>query len=63
MEILKSMFLLTRLACRQYWSSEQTCLERKVWMSSFLSITSSRPEVSCKKVLLNFFAEFIEKYL
>ena len=28
------------------------CLQLKVWMSSFLNIKSSRPEVSCKKYVL-----------
>ena len=43
------MFLLTNRALQQNWSSEQISLELEVWMSSFLNIRSSRPEVSCKK--------------
>ena len=38
--------------CRQYWSSEQICLELKAWMSSFLNIKVSCQEVSCKKLSL-----------
>ena len=45
-------FYLSNIACQQYWSSEQICLELKVWMSHFLNIGSSRPKVSHKKVFL-----------
>ena len=46
-------FYSSNIACRQYWLSEQICLELKVWMLSFLNIRSSRLEVSCKKVFFN----------
>ena len=42
----------SNIACQQYWSSEQIGLELKVWMSTFLNIRTSRPEVSCKKGVL-----------
>ena len=35
-------------SCQQYWSSENICLELKVWMSSFLDIRSSGPKVFLK---------------
>ena len=54
MEILKLRFYSSNIARRQYWSSEQICLELKVWMSSFLNIRSSRLEVSYKKAFLKF---------
>ena len=40
------------IAFQHYWSSEQVGLELKVWMSTFLNIRTSRPEVSCKKGVL-----------
>ena len=58
----KSDFYLSNTACRHYWSSEQICLELKVWVSSFLNIRSSRLEVASTKVVLKNFAKFIEKY-
>ena len=58
----ESAFLLTKYSVREYWSSEQICLELKVWMPSFLNIKSSLPEVSYKKNVLKIFAKFIEKY-
>ena len=45
-------FYLSNIACQQYCPSEQICLELKDWMSSFLNIRSSRPEVSCKEGVL-----------
>ena len=48
----ESTFLLIKLAFRQYWSSEQICLELEVWMSSFLNITSSRWKCPVKETLL-----------
>ena len=48
----KCTFYSSNIVCQQFWSSEKNCLELKLWMSSFLYIRSSRPKVSCKKVLL-----------
>ena len=45
-------FYSSNITCRQYWSNEQICLELKAWMSSFLNVRSSLPEVSCKKMFL-----------
>ena len=56
-------FYSFNIACRQYRSSDQICLELRVWMSSFLNIRSSRTEVSCEKGALKIFAKFVEKYL
>ena len=47
-------FYSLNIPSRKYWSSEQICLELNVWMSGFLYIRNSRPEVSCKKVFLKF---------
>ena len=58
----KSSFLLSNVACQQYWSSEKNCLELKVLMSEFLDIRSSRPKVFCEKGFLKYFVKFIEKY-
>ena len=53
-------FCSSNIARRQYWSSEQICLELKVWMWSVLNIRTSRLEVSCKKSVLKVFAKLIE---
>ena len=47
-------FYSSSIVYLQYWSSEQICLELKVWTSSFLNIWSSRPrpKVSYKKCVL-----------
>ena len=45
-------FYSSNILCKQYWSSEQICLELNVWMSRFLYIRGSRLEVSCKEGVL-----------
>ena len=45
-------FYSSNIACRQYWSSEQICLELNLWISGLLNIGSSHLEASCKKVFL-----------
>ena len=63
MEILKSMFLLISCSVPTILIEWANLFRTKSMNVKFLSIRSSRPEVSSKKVFLNVFAEFIEKYL
>ena len=56
-------FYLSNVESQQYWSGEQICLELKVWMSNFLNVASSRPEISCKRGVLKNFTKFIGEYL
>ena len=54
-------FYSSNIMCWQKRPRKQICLKLKVWMSSFLNIRCSFPEVRYKKGVLKSISKFIEK--